>query len=281
LRYVMDVTSFILSLASFFIISHFIYRLSGRKDWAFFFLGVIFLSSLFEFIPVAFGNYTFEVKLLVFVSRVLPVMLAAALFTRFTGGFSRKKIRYKRSKFKEPNEYIFTTSYIITIIYEMFVIAVVISTLSYFFVDGILQFVLFAISLFIISYGGFKLYQLRFFKNDKIVVIIGKEKENIFIKTIDPKMKKLTIKDVYQNENYLIDKFATIQLYEDNHFKEKHYLYWIATTNPFEIEDSSFIKSKLGYEEHIMHLMKYHDAIIKLNLSKNRYEVLKSVKFKK
>jgi hypothetical protein len=277
----MDVTSFILSLASFFIISHFIYRLSGRKDWAFFFLGVIFLSSLFEFIPVAFGNYTFEVKLLVFVSRVLPVMLAAALFTRFTGGFSRKKIRYKRSKFKEPNEYIFTTSYIITIIYEMFVIAVVISTLSYFFVDGILQFVLFAISLFIISYGGFKLYQLRFFKNDKIVVIIGKEKENIFIKTIDPKMKKLTIKDVYQNENYLIDKFATIQLYEDNHFKEKHYLYWIATTNPFEIEDSSFIKSKLGYEEHIMHLMKYHDAIIKLNLSKNRYEVLKSVKFKK
>ncbi len=277
----MDVTSFILSLASFFIISHFMYRLSGRKDWAFFFLGVIFLSSLFEFIPVAFGNYTFEVKLLVFVSRVLPVMLAAALFTRFTGGFSRKKIRYKRSKFKEPNEYIFTTSYIITIIYEMFVIAVVISTLSYFFVDGILQFVLFAISLFIISYGGFKLYQLRFFKNDKIVVIIGKEKENIFIKTIDPKMKKLTIKDVYQNENYLIDKFATIQLYEDNHFKEKHYLYWIATTNPFEIEDSSFIKSKLGYEEHIMHLMKYHDAIIKLNLSKNRYEVLKSVKFKK
>jgi hypothetical protein len=277
----MDFTGFLLSLASFFIISHFIYRLSGRKDWAFFFLGIIFLSSLFEFLPVAFGNYTFEVKLLVFVSRVLPVMLAAALFTRFTGGFSRKKVHIKRSKFKEPNEDIFTTSYIIIIIYEMFVIAVIISILSYFFVDGILQFVLFGISIFIIAYGAFKLYQLRFFKNDKIVLIIGKEKENIYMKTIDPKMRKLTIKDVYENENYLIDKFATIQLYEENHFKEKHYLYWIATTNAFEIEDPSFIKTKLGYEEHIMNLMKYHDAIIKLNLVKNRYEVLKSVKFKK
>jgi hypothetical protein len=275
------ITSFILSLASYFIISHFIYRLSGRKDWAFFFLGIIFLSSLFDFLPYAFGNYSFPIILLVFVSRVLPVMLAASLFTRFTGGLSKKKIRMKRSHFKEPNEDIYTTSYIIKIVYMMFVIAILISALSYFFIDGVLQYVLFAISLFVVIYGIVKLYQLRFFKNDKVVIIIGKEKENIYIRTIDPKLTKITIKDIYQNENYLIDKFATIQLYEENHFLEKHYLYWIATTKPFEIEDPSFVKTTLGYEQHIMSLMKYHDAVIKLNLVKNRYEVLKSIKYKK
>ncbi|BCR36878.1 hypothetical protein [Mariniplasma anaerobium] len=275
------ITSFVLSLASYFIISHFIYRLSGRKDWAFFFLGIIFLSSLFDFLPYAFGNYAFPIILLVFVSRVLPVMLAAALFTRFTGGLSKKKIRIKRSHFKEPNEDIYTTSYIIKIVYIMFIIAILISVLSYFFMDGALQYVLFAISLFVVIYGIVKLYQLRFFKNDKVVIIIGKEKENVYMKTIDPKLTKITIKDIYQNENYLIDKFATIQLYEENHFKEKHYLYWIATSKAFEIEDLSFIKTTLGYEEHIMGLMKYHDAIIKLNYVKNRYEVLKAVKFRK
>jgi hypothetical protein len=275
------ITSFILSLASYFIISHFIYRLSGRKDWAFFFLGIIFLSSLFDFLPYVFGNYAFPIILLVFVSRVLPVMLAASLFTRFTGGLSKKKIRMKRSHFKEPNEDIYTTSYIIKIVYMMFVIAILISALSYFFIDGVLQYVLFAISLFVVIYGIVKLYQLRFFKNDKVVIIIGKEKENIYIRTIDPKLTKITIKDIYQNENYLIDKFATIQLYEENHFLEKHYLYWIATTKPFEIEDPSFVKTTLGYEQHIMSLMKYHDAVIKLNLVKNRYEVLKSIKYKK
>lgn len=277
----MDITSFLLSLASFFIIAHFIYRLSGRKDWAFFFLGVIFISSLFDFLPVAFGNYTFEVILLVFVSRVLPVIFAAALFTRFTGGFAKKRLPIKKTRFKEPNEDIFTTSYIIKIIYIMFIIAIAISLLSYFFIDGVLQYVLFAISLFVIIYGIFKLFQLRHFDYDKVIIIIGKEKENIYMKKIDPKLTKLTIKDIYQNDNYLIDKFATVQLYEENHFKEKHYLYWIATSKPFEIEDPSFVKIKLGYEKHIMDLMKYHDAIIKLNLVKNRYEVLKSVKFKK
>lgn len=275
------ITSFVLSLASYFIISHFIYRLSGRKDWAFFFLGIIFLSSLYDFLPYAFGNYAFAIILLVFVSRVLPVMLAASLFTRFTGGISKKKIHIKRSHFKEPNEDIYTTLYIIKIIYIMFVIAIFISVLSYFFMDGALQYVLYAVSLFVVAYGVFKLYQLRFFKNDKVVIIIGKEKENIYMKTIDPKLTKITIKDIYQNENYLIDKFATIQLYEENHFLEKHYLYWIATSKPFEIEDPTFVKTTLGYEQHIMGLMKYHDAVIKLNLVKNRYEVLKSIKYKK
>lgn len=275
------ITSFILSLASYFIISHFIYRLSGRKDWAFFFLGIIFLSSLFDFLPYAFGNFAFPIVLVVFVSRILPVMFAAVLFTRFTGGLSKKKIRIKRSHFKEPNEDIYTTSYIIKIIYIMFIIAVLISILSYFFMDGVLQYVLYAVSLFVVIYGFIKLYQLRFFKTDKVVIIIGKEKENVYMKTIDPKLTKITIKDMYQNDNYLIDKFATIQLYEDNHFKEKHYLYWIATSKPFEIEDPTFVKTILGYEKHIMNLMKYHDAIIKLNHVKNRYEVIKSVKFKK
>ncbi|MCD4827196.1 MAG: hypothetical protein K8Q99_05390 [Acholeplasmataceae bacterium] len=277
----MDITNFILSLASFFIISHFIYRISGRKDLSFLFLSIVFLSSLFSFLPVAFGNNSGKIILLVFVSNVLPIILAAVLFIRFTGGISRKRLKIKRTKFKVPNEDIFAMSYIKKAIYAMFLFSVIISALGYFLIDDFLEYVLYAISLFVIIYGIVKLYQLRYFKSDKVIIIIGKEKEFAYTRTLDPHMAKVTIKDLYVNENYIIDKFATIQLYEDHHYIEKHYLYWIATSQPFKIEDPNFIKINLDYEEHIMHLEKYHDAIIKLNLSKNRYEVLKSVKFKK
>ncbi len=277
----MDITNFILSLASFFIISHFIYRISGRKDLSYLFLLIIFLSSLFNFLPVAFGNNSGKIILLVFVSNVLPIILAAIFFIRFTGGISRKRIKIKRTKFKVPNEDIFATTYIKKAIYAMFLFSVIISALGYFLIDDFLEYVLYAISLFVIIYGIVKLYLLRYFKSDKVIIIIGKEKEYAYMRTLDPHMAKVTIKDLYVNENYIIDKFATIQLYEDHHYIEKHYLYWIATSQPFKIEDPNFIKINLDYEEHIMHLEKYHDAIIKLNLSKNRYEVLKSVKFKK
>ncbi len=275
------ITSFILSLLSYFIIAHFIYRLSNRKNWSYIFLSIMLISSLFEFIPLLSENVESKILLLIFMSRVLPVIFAFVLFLRFTGGIQFKKINIKRKKFKNPDEDIFTTSYLKKIIYIMFIMSLAIAALAYFFIDGYLLYILAAIALFVIIYGIVKLYQLRAFKCDKVMIIIGREKELVFETTLDQKLSKLHIKDIYHNEDYLIDRFATIHIYENKALIEKHYLYWIATTIPFEIENKEFKNINLDYKEHIQSLMKYHDAIIKLERVRTKYHVIKETKFRK
>jgi hypothetical protein len=275
------VIQFFLSFFSFFIISHFIYRITGKKNWSYIFLGVIFVSSFYDFLQYVFSSYETSILILVFMSRVLPVIFAFSLFTKFTGGIPMRKIRVKKPKYKDPNEDIFTTSYLKKIIYIMFVLSVFIGILSYFFIDDVLKYVLLMISGFVVVFGIYKLIQLRSFKYDKIILIIGRQKELIYETTLDQKLNKLNIKDVYDNENYIIDKFATIHIYEKQTLIEKHYLYWIATSSVFEVEDKKFRKLQLPYMEHISSLMKYHDAIIKLDKSKKGYHLLKEKKYRK
>lgn len=275
------ITSFILSLLSYFIISNFIYRLSNRKNWSYIFLGVIFISSFSDLIPLISLGAEFKILLLVFMSRILPVILAFLLFTKFTGGFRTKKIKRKKQKFKDTNEDIFLTGYLKKIIMIMFVMSLAVSLLSYFFIDGVLSWILIIMSMFVIGFGIVKLYQLKDFKEDKLIIIIGRQKEAAYQTVLNKKSTKLNIKDVYHNEDYIIDRFATVHIYENKKLIEKHYLYWIATSQVFEISNPNFKKISLGYQSHIDNLMKYHDAIIKLNKHRLSYEVIKETKFRK
>ncbi|MFA5471318.1 MAG: hypothetical protein WC219_04665 [Acholeplasmataceae bacterium] len=275
------IISFFLSFFSFFIISHFIYRLFGKKQWSLIFLGVIFISSFFDFFNFVQAGYENIILVYVFMSRVLPVIFAAILFIKISGGIRVKKIKVSRPKLKDPNEDIFTTTYLRKIIYLMSLLSIVIALLSYFFIDDILKYVLIAISSIVIIFGLYKLYELRYFKEDKVLLIIGKQKEVTYEMTLDKTYHKTHIKDLYKNEDYLIDKFATIHIYEDKKLTEKHYLYWIATSQVFEVTDKKFHKVNLLYKNHIMELMKYHDAIIKLEKSKSGYQVMKEKKYRK
>ena len=45
-------------------------------------------------------------------SRVLPVIFAAILFIKISGGIRVKKMKVNRPKLKDPNEDIFTTTYL-------------------------------------------------------------------------------------------------------------------------------------------------------------------------
>ncbi len=275
------IISFFLSFFSFFIISHFIYRIFGKKQWSYIFLGIIFLSSFFDFMQYVQAGFEATILLYVFMSRVLPVIFAATLFIKMTGGMHIKKIRVNRPKFKDPNEDIFTTIYLRKIIYIMSLFSIIIGLLSYFFIDDILKYILLIISGLVVLFGIIKLYELRYFKSDKIILIVGKQKENIYEMTLDKSYNRVHIKDVYKNDDYLIDKFATVHIYQDKKLLEKHYLYWIATSVAFEVTDKKFNSINLQYKQHIENLMKYHDAIIKLDKQKSGYKIMKEKKYRK
>jgi hypothetical protein len=236
---------------------------------------------MYEFIPVLINVSDPYIILYAFLIRVFPVLFSSVLFIKFTGGLRFRSRRIKTPKIKEKKDEIFTTSYLKKFIYLMFVFAIVVIGLSILFIEDLLQYILIILGSGVIIYGIVVLYQLRAFKSDVIILIVGKQKEYIYEHQLNPKQAIITIKDVYQNEDYLIDKFATVHIYEDKKLKEKHYLYWIATSKPFEIEDPKFKKITLGYNEHIAELMKYHDAIIKLEKHKLSYSKIKEKKYKK
>lgn len=276
-----DIVSFVMSALSYFIISHFIYRITNKIKWAYGFLIIIFLSSMYEFIPVLFNTSDPYIILYVFLIRVFPVLFSSVLFIKFTGGLRFKSTRIRTPKIKEKKDEIFTTSYLKKFIYLMFIFALVVIGLSIFFVEDLLQYILIILAVGVVVYGIVILYQLRAFSADVIILIVGKQKERVYEHKLNPKQAIITIKDIYQNDDYLIDKFATVYIYEEKKLKEKHYLYWIATSQTFEVEDPNFKKIELGYKAHIEELMKYHDAIIKLDKHKLSYTKIKEKKYKK
>lgn len=276
-----DVVSFLISILSYFIIAHFIYRVFRKIKWAYIFLSVIFAATLYQWIPVLLNNSDPLILLYSFIIMVFPIIFSSLLFIKFTGGFRMKTPKFKQPKLKESKDEIFTTSYLKKFIYVMFIFALGVIGLTIFFIDGLLYYLLIIVSALVIIYGLFMLYQLRAFKLDKVILIVGKQKEFVYEHKLEPKKAIVTIKDIYQNENYLIDKFATIYIYEANKLIEKHYLYWIATSQAFEIDDPKFKKIELGYKEHIQELMKYHDAIIKLEKHKLSYTKIKEKKYRK
>ena len=276
-----DIVRFLISIISYFIIAHFIYRVFGKIKWSYIFLGVIFISTLYEWIPFALHLSDPYLLLYSFIIMVFPILFSSLLFIKFTGGLRFKTPKIKRTKIKESKDEIFTTSYLQKFIYMMFFFALVVIGLTIFFIEGLLFYLLIVVSSAVIIYGAWMLYQLRAFDLDKIILIIGKQKEMVYEHKLEPKKAIVTIKDIYKNDDYLIDKFATIYVYEDKKLIEKHYLYWIATSQVFEIEDPHFKKIELGYKEHIQELMKYHDAIIKLEKHKLSYSKIKEKKYRK
>lgn len=276
-----DIVRFLISIISYFIIAHFIYRVFGKIKWSYIFLSVILISTLYEWIPIALNLNDPYLLIYSFIIMVFPILFSSVLFIKFTGGLRFKTPKIKRTKFKESKDEIFTTSYLQKFIYMMFFFALVVIGLTVFFIEGLLFYLLIIVSSGVILYGIWMLYQLRAFRLDKIILIVGKQKEYIYEHILEPKKAIITIKDIYKNEDYLIDKFATIYLYEQKKLVEKHYLYWIATSQVFDIEDPQFKKIELGYKEHIQELMKYHDAIIKLEKHKLSYSKIKEKKYRK
>jgi hypothetical protein len=254
-----DFINFVMSLASYFILSYFIYSILRRnRKIPMIMLGIFFVSSFVDWLSIYRAGYESAIVVLYFMSRVLPVIFAFILFMMFTGGFSIGKLKF-RKKLKNFSSDIQTKRLNDLMSYGLLLGSVFIGIGSYFLMEDSIQYVLMAFSGIAFVLGIVILIENVKIKNEYVILFIGRNKELTYTYQIPKDKIQLKIKDFYQNDAYIVDPIGEVVLIYSNKKIEKHYLYWIATGDQVNMENELLTKTQsVSYEKYLDTLEKYH-----------------------
>lgn len=281
----MEFLSIILSFFSYTIFAYVGFSIFGRRKMvAYIILSVLFAQGLYNFLPYIIYQASLQLILIVFAFELLPVISAFIAFKYLTRTPSIKK--YKRPKGEKqaklnpiiyPSEYIkvmslalFSVSSLIGII---FVTLYVLDIINISILNVVIIITIIVISVLYSLYMIFFQLSLR---EEKIMIFIGKQKEKCFSYDLDQLNKPFSIKDIYQNESFIIDQIGDLSIYQGFKLKEKHYIFWIATSTLFDIEKRGFYPSNRKYQSYlenvskyqVIHMKLYEDAYGKLHQNK-------------
>jgi hypothetical protein len=254
-----DFINFVMSLASYFILSYFIYSILRRnRKIPIIMLGVFFVSSFVDWLNVLRAGYESTIVMLYFMSRVLPVIFAFVLFMMFTGGFKFGKLKF-RKKLKNFSSDIQTKRLNDLMSYGILIGSVLIGIGSYYFMQDSIQYVLMAVSGVAFILGIVILIENKKIKNEYVILFIGRRKELTYEYHIPKDKIRLEIKDFFQNDIYIVDPIGEVVLIHNNKKIEKHYLYWIATGDQVNMENERLTKiNPVSYAKYLDSLEKYH-----------------------
>jgi len=256
---------FVLSYAGFFILSHFLYSISGRRRK----IPVIVFSLLIVSSLVNFFNYmSFGLSasqlILYFLATVLPIILAFYTFMIFTGGMTLGKLNLRSRKIKGISPNIQTKRLLNITSYIMISVSIVLGILA-----GFYQLIFVPLFVLILGIGVYFLYINQQIISESVILFIGKNKEKIYEFPISKEKNKVYVQDFFQNEMYIVDPIGiAIQINPEKKI-EKHYLYWIATGDLISVKDMPLKPiSKLSYQSFIHLYEKYHYRQIYFNVGR-------------
>jgi hypothetical protein len=261
--------NFAMSTAGYFILSVFIYNIAGRKRK----IPVILLSLFtaiesFQVMNTFVSGYPLDAIMLVFLLRVMPLLLAWFFFLSFTGGVHIRKIRFHQ-KLKSLNTDIQTKKMTETISIIIMSGSLGIGLLAYYFMEGFMVVLMIIASIVSFVLGIWMFLTQRKIVGEKIIVFVGRDKEKIYGYDIPKHKTKMTIKDFYQNSNYIVDAIGEAHLTYDDKTVEKHYLFWIATGDNIDMKGEVLDKvSALPYQTFLSHFEKYHYKKVWFTLSR-------------
>ncbi len=253
------VINFVMSLAGYFILSVFIYNIAGRKrKISLIILSVFTLIETYQVIQAALMGVLPSMIILLFVARVLPLLLAFFFFMSFTGGLPLLKFKF-RKKLKNFNTDIQTKKKTFFVGLSMIIGSIVLILLAYYFIEDILMFVVMGLSLISFGFGIYFILMTQKISEEKVILLVGREKEHIYGFNIPKDKLSLTVKDFFKNDRYIVDAIGEIEMIHENKSITKHYLFWIATGDKVDMtgEDLSKI-SRLSYQDFLGHFEKYH-----------------------
>ena len=246
---------FVLSFAGFFILSHFLYSITGRRrKIPVIVFTVLLISSLANFFNVlSYGGSASEL-ILYFLITVAPILLAFYTFMVFTGGVSFFKLNFGRRTLKGISSDIQTKRMLDITSYIMISVSVVLGVVA-----GFYQLIFVPLFVIILAVGIYFLYTNHQIISESVILFIGRNKEKIYEFPISKDKNKVYIKDFFENDMYIVDPIGiAIQINPEKKI-EKHYLYWIATGDSISVKDMPLKPvSKLSYQDFIDKYEKYH-----------------------
>jgi len=253
------IINFVMSLAGYFILSVFIYNIAGRKRKISLIILLVFtLIETYRVIEVALMGALPSIIVLLFVARVLPLLLAFFFFMSFTGGLPLLNIRF-RKKLKNFNTDIQTKKKTFFVGLSMMIGSLVLILLSYYFIEDLLMFVVMGFAFTSFGFGIYFMIRTQKILEEKVILLIGREKETIYGFDIPKDKLSITVTDFFKNDRYIVDAIGEIEIMQENKLIIKHYLFWIATGDKVDMSGEDLLRiSRLSYQDYLSHFEKYH-----------------------
>jgi hypothetical protein len=248
-----------LSAVSYFITTYFLYRIfGGRRAIPLIFLAVLLLNALISFVGAIIYQFGFQAILLLFMTQVLPVLVASFFFFTVTGVRPMIRLRFRR-KMKELPMDIQTKRQTIHVIFGLMGISVVIGLLGFFFSQGVTMILSWVISGALLVFAVVLFFKVRHITSESVILFVGKDKEYVYEFKILPEKTKVLVSDFYTNPMFIVDKIGEVNLINDLNQVEKHHLYWIATSSKVDMSAEQLKKlSDVPYRSHLDRFEKYH-----------------------
>ncbi|MDY0074789.1 MAG: hypothetical protein WC992_04745 [Acholeplasmataceae bacterium] len=248
---------FVIQSASFFITTYFIYSLLGRKQKiAYGLLVILILARLIPILQNA-SLLAIDALILLIVYDVGPLVFAAMIFASITGGIPMIKMKRKRV-IKGISDDIQTAwkqkiTAIIVILGSL--ILGVISTLIF---EKMMLYTMWVVTVLGFVLGIIIYLQTSKITKERIILLVGKDKESMYEFVIEQKTAKLTVKDFFDDDRYIIDFIGVVHVIDQNKRIEKDYLYWLATSEQVSIQKPLTKLINLSYVDYLDHFEKYH-----------------------
>ncbi|MDD3067858.1 MAG: hypothetical protein PHW37_03670 [Acholeplasmataceae bacterium] len=271
----------LISTMGYFFFAYFIFIISGRKSkLAQGILYFLALLSVFENVIRRLVSLSFEEIVLGVLISALPPILAVICLLILTNGFSLRTLKFKKNKLKGIKEIKDTVYYQMKFVYLSIFVPIILSIIALYYLESLLLYAFLVLSFSVIIYGIISFLKLRLINDECLVLLIGKNKENIFIQKVKPKTNHIDIKSYFDNENYLIDHLGVIELKKDKK-TIKHHLYWIGTSEKVIFNDQDWEKiAALDYQDDLMSFEKYHYIQSVYQITDNQVTKIKSKRIK-
>jgi hypothetical protein len=264
---------FILQAVGYFITTYFVFSIFGhRKKVGYILLFIIFMSTLTPFLRYGSSLET-RALILLLVYDVGPVFFAALVFISITGGMPMIKLR-KRRVVKGISTKIQTKQMNVLTSYLVIALALIAGATSYFIFEDVTMYLILGLSVISLILGVILYIKTLRIVKERVILFVGKQKENIYTYEIPVKARSVEITDFFTDDRYIIDRIGEVLITNTEGKDEKDYLYWLATSERVTIEKPLYPLNALSYHDDLNQFEKYHIKSV-------AYKELKSGKLEK
>lgn len=244
---------------SYFFLAYFIYIISGRKrQLTQGFLYVLMGVMIYQNVIRPWSLLSTPQLIYAMIASIAPPLLSLLLLRYLMGDFRFGGFKFKQTKLKAFKERKDTIKFQMTFVYLTFIFPVIFIALAFLILESFLFYATILLSIGVFIYGIYAYLKLRHIKKEVLILLIGKDKESIYVQDVMANSNHIDIKTYFNDERYIIDHLGYIDL-KDEKMTSRHHLYWIGTSDKVLVDESSWKKiDHLPYQKDLVSFEKYH-----------------------
>ncbi|TVP86368.1 MAG: hypothetical protein EA375_01460 [Acholeplasmataceae bacterium] len=271
--------SFISRMISAFFIAYIIYLIAARRPKVpIIVLGIWTLFSLIEWLGVARLGLEPARLVVTFLLRVMPNVAALVIFAYATGAL-RLGSRVRRARMPRISTDVSTLYKDRLWLFSAITGGLVSALTGYLFIEGFMRMVILVVSLLVVFVSLWRLWVIARIKEEKVIVFVGRQKDRIYAYDIASGTFKVTIRDFFTNQDYIVDPIGEALIEEGPRVFARHHLYWIATGDAIDMTTQPLQPhASLSYQDHLDTFEKYHYKLVTFKVvGTGRAELVKSI----